>query len=741
MVLSVARGFLPDDLHAEMGEFSGRLIDRFELRGVELSLPGAEVAVRRVTVDWRGSGLLRKRVHVNAATVEGMVVRLPEGKEDSAAIRRETVTDSLRGSPVPELPVRLSFSSLALSDITVQVGDSLWVSGARAVVAGELDDYRLSLSGHLDVTHLASADVMLSGQGSTTGFHLDSLVASTSGGRVSALGALSWWPELTWDGDFEVQELAPSRLAADLEEWPGWISLSGSSDGRITGVGAVELNAVVDTVFGELRGERLGGSFEARLRGQDLELPEARIEWGGAFVRASGAAGETLDLEFEARLPQLGLVFPGASGRLVASGHATGSRDAPRLRADFEADGVVVETARAASVAGELDLDMAGPLGATVFARGLSIAGREFGSARIELSGRRAAHRLEISSRGSDGEVDFEAVGGLDPNGVWTGEVKALRLTADTVGSWALVAPAAITVSTDVLRLGKACLASAPALICAEGETGGGWTRLTASVDSFQVERLAPLMPDNVQARASVEGALSLEIDPQGRLSGEAEILTGPGAATLPVRGESRDLFFEPVHLSASSGREGTRAALELRVTDASGARILKIDGRIESPVAMGSTGDLGRLRGQPGSAVLEIEAGDLRLVADGLPPEWDISGSARAMADVQVDAEGRVTGELEAHTSAGLLTLPVGTELREFFLRAGHADGLVRGGRDPGGDRFARCGCGGRGGPRRHRSGGFSHGHRSGCRSLTAAGPAGLGSPGRGGGRPAAGG
>ena len=39
IALSVAEGFLPEDMTADIESFDGRLIDRFELRGVTVRIP------------------------------------------------------------------------------------------------------------------------------------------------------------------------------------------------------------------------------------------------------------------------------------------------------------------------------------------------------------------------------------------------------------------------------------------------------------------------------------------------------------------------------------------------------------------------------------------------------------------------------------------------------------------------------------------------------------------------------
>ena len=656
VALSLAPGFLPDDLEIEVEVFSGRLFDRFELVDLRLRLPTIEFAADRVAIDWRVAGVLRKRIHAYGVAVDGLDVRLIEVAADSTVEADEPAPDSVPSSPVADLPFAISFDSVVVADATLQMKDSVWISGGRVVARGTIDDFRVALSGRAQIPDLPPAEVRLSGTGSTTAVHLDSLDATALGGALAVTGDLSWWPLVTWDVVFRADTLRPAELLPDPDEWPGAVSLAGSSTGRIFDTGAVEVEAEVDTLYGELRGERLGGRFEARLRGEDLELPAARVAWGPARVSASGTAGATLDLEFEATALDLGLLLPGSAGRIEARGSATGPRDTPRVRASFEAVDLAREAIRVATAEGRVDLDLSGPLGATVLARDVSISGRELDSVTVALTGRRAAHRLEASAHGPDADLELAARGGLDAANAWSGTVETLQFAADTVGSWALTAPVEVFASADAVRFAEACLESAPARVCVEGEFGGGITRAAATVDSFRVERLAPLLPEDLSAEAVVTADLAVELAPGGELKGQVEVHTSEGTLVRIVRGETRRLYFEPIKVTASSGPDGLSGTVELHLADSSGVRVLDVTGRMESPATIRSAEDFARLRGQPLSAHLEVQADDLLLLTDDVLPLWDVSGSFQATADLDIDAEGRLAGNLLAATDSMVL-------------------------------------------------------------------------------------
>jgi len=274
----------------------------------------------------------------------------------------------------------------------------------------------------------------------------------------------------------------------------------------------------------------------------------------------------------------------------------------------------------------------------------------------VVLTGRRDAHRLEVLARGTGGELEGAASGGLNAANVWSGTVESLRFVADTVGTWALTDPVEVLASADAVKVGEACFESQPARVCAGGEMSDAVTRLTATVDSFWVERLAPLLPNDLSAEAILQANLDLELSSDGQLTGTVELRTSEGSLTRSAGGEDRELFFEPIELVASSGPDGLTGSIELHVTDSTGVRVLDVGGRLESPAAIHSVDDISRLRGQPVSAHLEVRADDLRLLTDDVLPLWDVTGSFRAVADLDIDAEGRLGGSLSAGTDSMVL-------------------------------------------------------------------------------------
>ncbi|MCL7984216.1 MAG: translocation/assembly module TamB domain-containing protein [marine benthic group bacterium] len=668
-VLSLAEGFLPDDLAVEVDSFEGRLIDRFSLEGVHVDHPAVEADVDRVELDWRGLGIIRRKAHIRSLVIDGAEIRLKEPPSGADSVEVEPEPDAEPGPPLANLPVALSFDSVVVRGVQVTTADSIRVSdarlrlsgpgrgsdgAARSATPGSLESYALDATARIDAPDLTTADVMISGAGSNVEFRLDTLSVSALDGHTAASGELAWWPAITWDLTIAADSLAPAPLLPEPDEWPGRISLRGQSAGGMSEEGTIELDAAIDTIYGQLRGESLDGRFAARVAGPEIELSAARIAWGPARVEVSGQAGETLDLAFDAEVPDLGLLLPGASGSLTADGRASGPRDTPRISANLRAEEIVTDAASASSVSGDVDVDLAGPLQAELLALGVGVAGRDLDSVRVGLTGRRADHQLRISASGPRAELALEASGGLDEAGRWAGTLDTLALRADTIGAWALEAPAALAVGPGV-EFEELCLRSDPARICAGGASDDTGLRLDASIDSLRLERFAPLMPEGYEVEAGIDAVIDLDQEAQGPVKGTIDLRTTAGSLALPRSDEGGRLLlrFEPIVFALTSADSGSVGEVDLVLTDSAGAALVRVEGEIDSPFALYQPQDLSALDSQPFSARAELAVDDLELFSAYALPRWDAWGSMHALVELEVDEAGALTGTLAAATDS----------------------------------------------------------------------------------------
>lgn len=652
LALSLAERLLPPDVRLEVSEFSGRLIDRFELRGVTVQLPAARFDVGRVAVDWSARALLSRSLVVQRAEIERVDARLSTPAADSAAPPApDSRTDTVSAPPGSGLPFTVSMEAVRFVDLEVWAADSVTVTVDEAVVAGHLDDYRLSLSGRGSAPGVPASVFRASGSGSTTSFAAGALEVEALEGTIGGTAEVTWWPEPSWNARLVVRDLEPAALFPEPEEWSGSVSGTATTQGSLSAANGPRASVAVDTLFGSLRGERLAGRLEAVVGERRIDVETARIRWGGISVAASGWVGDTIDARFAATIPDLGLAVPGASGSLEASGRAVGTTDAPRIVADFSAATVTVDAFSADTILGDVDLELAGRLDAAVAARRIRMSGREVDSATVVLAGSRGHHELSVTVRGPSGGLELSATGGLGSSSAWSGTLDALRLEADTAEIWTLQRPASLVVSGTAVELGELCMESSPARVCAAGQRDDRLTRLRLTADSLDVARLRPLLPENVAPRALVDASVDVDVPAGGSVTGTVELRTGPGSLDVVSTANARTLSFEPITLLASSGPEGLSGEMELHVTDSTRSRLLDVSARLESPAAVRAVEDLRNLRGRAASIHLEISAGDLGRLTAGMLPGWDLNGSFRGVAEAALAEDGTLTGSVEAST------------------------------------------------------------------------------------------
>lgn len=651
-MLSLATRLLPDAVQVTVGDFSGRLVNRFELDAVHVRIPEAEMTVERVSVEWRLADLLRRRVHARSVRIERVSVQWLD--ETPGEAPRPAVSADSAGSTTPpfsDLPVHVSVDSIFLGSLTVRRGDSVWVEDAAVRASGTPEDYGLEIAATATIPGLPAASVYAGGRGSNRALRVDSLAARVLEGSVSAEGIVSWWPEIGWNVSARVDTVRPAGLLPDPEEWTGALSSRLSAVGGLTAAGTLKAELEVDTLHGVLRGESVEGAFSIRADGRELDIRDANLAWGPARLRASGTAADSLDLSFELRIPDLALLVPGAAGRVTARGRAAGTRAVPRIQTAFDAEAVQFAEVRVGAASGEAELDFAGPLRGSIETRALRLAGYEADSATLVLTGRRSDHRLEAMAHGAGVELQMAVEGSLNQDNVWSGTIGAFRFAADTLGSWALGEPASLQLGAGEVRLDGACLDSAPTRICAEGEYGNGAFRADATVDSLDLSRFDRFLPDDLSVRTIVEGEVRLDFDPEDGLQGTVGIRTSAGELTLPSREGTRTLRFAPAVLTAEAGSGGTRGEFELHLTDTASVRLLDATGWFETPAMIRTMEDLTSVRGHSVSVHAELGSEDLSFLSKEILPRWSVEGSFTADTDVDISPDGGLDGRLTAAT------------------------------------------------------------------------------------------
>ncbi len=596
---------LPID--AEVGGLSGRLWGRFELTDTEVRMSGTEMRVDRVAVRWRPWALLRGRADIERLELEGVDVRVFEASAADSVPRASVATATLAVdtvSPLANLPVRVSFDSVRVDRISATIRDSIAITGGHLRLAGAVE--RFSLRGEVNASTRVTGDVTiaLEGTGSADGMRIDSLRVAALGGRIRGTGEVAWWPAPSWQLEVNGENLQPAALMETPEEWPGALFISARTSGSAHPDSGLALEATIDTVGGTLRGEALSGRLSGTLSGGVLALDSSSFAWGPASLRAAGSYADAADLDFEATVPDLGLLLPRSAGSLEARGRVSGTARGPRVVGDFAARGIDVEQGRVAvagaggridvdvaagprvladfevddlsadggrfavvAADGRLDLDLSarGALSGDFVARSVMVAGEPLDSATVALRGNRPAHEIDVRADGPGASLTLTAAGALERDDTWRGKLASLEFAEDSiVGAWQLTDSVAVVISPDSLRLGTplgadrlavlrsntvrlgmACLLSEPARVCAAGASDGGGVRLAAEVRALELARVQPFLPARLAIDAVLEADADVDLPASGPIAGRIEVRTTAGelewSDAAPSEGAVRD--------------------------------------------------------------------------------------------------------------------------------------------------------------------------------------------------------
>ncbi|RKT44197.1 translocation and assembly module TamB [Thiocapsa rosea] len=392
-----------------------------------------------------------------------------------------------------------------------------------------------------------------------------------------------------WDMHLSGTALNPAELLAafvvdaDPERWSGLLDLKVASRGRLTETG-LALTAALEGLSGELRGYPVSATGDFALAEGRLAIDGFRAESGPSTLQIDGALDQSLDLRFALDSPDLASLYPGAAGRVQATGSVSGAVGSPRLQVELNAADVGFAEQGIARLSALADLDLAseGRLEIRLDGQDLLIEGRRWKHLSIRGEGRRADHRLDLSLAGDPFSVALSLAGGLEDTGSYRGEMTALRLDSLDVETWDLGRPSPFAVTWPSFAVGPLCVRHARGSGgCLEISRGAdAAVTLGVALDRLDLELLAPLLPSDLL----LEGDAALD----GRFVANGASLEGRAAATLStglLRVPSTRGAGEVIRLS------GTRLDIDATAGNLRGRLALPLEGLGQADVDLELTG------------------------------------------------------------------------------------------------------------------------------------------------------
>lgn len=605
--------------------------------------------------------------------------------------------------------------------LSAVASDLIGAVNASGIVSGSMEAPRTSFEADAKGLGLASAKRSAP----------DSLIHAA--GDIALAGPKKT-PELKMNGT--IQRLNPAAFGAAQA---GAVNATFTADARLASDWRAGLNLTLQP--STFANAPLSGY--AKLNADKNSISNADIDLRLAVnsLQAKGSFGSAFDkLEWKLNAPQLAALGPQFAGTLRASGTLSGTGAKPALAltldgANLRAPGQQqIGTIRGSATLGSTVAMAAGTApAATPATRATGARGRAetdtyadvplvsdieitryvspaltLDKARLQTSGTRSSHTLQVSASNTDFDAAVRVKGGW-ANDSWTGAIDTLQnrgrfaLTLAAPAPLKLTAPAGSGVAgllhPEQIALGNATIKLPDGSIRIDSleKTGPAWRSkgLAAGVPVNYLAQLSDAWRDNVRSNMTIGAEWSMNL--QAASKGNPPVLGG----MLHVYREQGDLTItgadlpQPLGLRTLDGRvdvnDGTlHLQLNLDGTRAGQARIDATsqlqEGRLAESSAitlsgnanMGSLAWLAPLAGQPG---LEID-GALKLAVSGSGTlgapllNGDISGDKLVLNWVDQGIKLR-NGQLQARLAGDQLQL----QKLAFDGAEGHAqaDGWIR--------------------------------------------------------------
>ncbi len=394
-------------------------------------------------------------------------------------------------------------------------------------------------------------------------------LAATLGGdreRLRVRRLRADWARAVLNGSGEVRLPALAgdfRLAATGVD-PQLVApgLRGSIDlaGRLAIEPGQSLDAVVDSLTGELFGHRLTGRARVRWRPGEWQVPALELQAGDNRLSVSGtwAASSVLSGRGKLDAAALDQLWPGLAGRLAGSFELGGSPDRPvgKLQLDGQAlrwqNWAIAGLAMAGSLQDEsLNVELDGA--------GLAFGQYALGQLHLAAGGRLDGFALSLAL--ADGPVNLA----LDGEGAWQRARWSLifesgTLTSRAAGQWTLDRSLAIGVAAGELALRAHCWRSGDAGLCLEDTSvAPGRLSIGGQLQDLPLSLFRPWLVAGLRFEGTANAEFRLQRDTTGTA---INLQWRQGETRLQYRAESAELLetrIEQLSLDARGDAAGLR--------------------------------------------------------------------------------------------------------------------------------------------------------------------------------------
>ncbi|EIJ35811.1 translocation/assembly module TamB domain-containing protein [Thiothrix nivea] len=297
----------------------------FELPTIVLpfNIDARKVSIGELEIDTGGQPLQFRDV-----TLSG---RTRDGRLQIESLKAETY--DAEGKADLDLTGTMDLGKPHELDATIKLdSDSrVWGVGKGTIqLGGELQHYDLDVDADWKYAAYPRYQGKLQGKGTFAGLDISSLQLDGEAGKVNASGHIGWQAGFHWEAKLDGQQVNPAPFAP---EWPADLAVALTSSGKLA-EGKTDIALDISRLQGKLREYPVDVKGQGDWNGKLLALQSLDARVGDNSLKATGSAGQQLDVKWQLDAPKLTQLYPKIKGQAKGNGVLRGQPDGSQLQLD-----------------------------------------------------------------------------------------------------------------------------------------------------------------------------------------------------------------------------------------------------------------------------------------------------------------------------------------------------------------------------------------------------------------------
>jgi translocation and assembly module TamB len=347
-----------------------------------------------------------------------------EQKNDPGTIELNLASKSLAQQ---QLQLNLAWENLLLQ--SKPRAESL--SGTVNVM-GTPQHYKLEVATDVQGEKVPNTQLSVVGEGDTQQLTLQHLALKTLQGSAEGTAQLNWKSDFNYQLGLMAKNIKPETKWVN---WPGDISSQLTLNGD-----AQHLSLKLFNLKGDLRGQPLSGSLDAKLHRASLSAADGDMMVGAAHLAAHYTAKDDSNLRWDLNIPALEKIFPMAQGQLVSEGSLTLHNNFIATRGRIAANELTWQQYHVDNFSSQFAINTNPKLASTITlnSKNIRISHYQFQHIDMNLSGKNPSRKFDLSLQTEQGILFLNATSNLLDKD-FQFNVSRLNLQSKSLGNWNLI--------------------------------------------------------------------------------------------------------------------------------------------------------------------------------------------------------------------------------------------------------------------------------------------------------------